>query len=208
MRIAVLVFGRLNNCVEHYNNIISMLNINRNKIDFFLSSDNSPQSLLNDFIGLYKPILYNNDPIHYNYNLDVYPGKRPETNIHNMICHFINKNRVMVLLERYINNSNIHYDVIVSLRIDCVYKQKLIITTPLNYNTIYIPNCCDYVDNAVNDQFAYGNLHVMKKYNYINPIQLLDNNLSIPHPESLTYANIMFNNIKIERFDFQYYISK
>ena len=39
MKIAVLVYGRLNYCVENYNNIINAIGI-ENTIDFFLSSDN------------------------------------------------------------------------------------------------------------------------------------------------------------------------
>ena len=107
MRIAVLVYGRLNKCAEHYKNIVESLGEN-NEIDFFMSSDNAPQ--LNDFIRLYKPISYNNDPIHYDYDLGKYPGKREETNIHKMTCHFVNKNRVLMLLEEYVHKNNIQYD--------------------------------------------------------------------------------------------------
>jgi hypothetical protein len=108
MRIAVLVYGRLNKCVEHYENIVESIG-KYNDIDFFVSSDNSSESLFNDFIDLYKPKLYNNSNIQYEYDLGKYPGKRGETNIHNMTCHFINKNRVFLLLEEYKNKYNIHY---------------------------------------------------------------------------------------------------
>jgi hypothetical protein len=96
MRIAVLLYGRLNKCVEHYNNIVEHLG-KQNDINFFLSSDNSSPSQLDEFIQLYKPVLYNNYPIHYDYNLEKYPGKRMETNIHNMTCHFINKKKIEYL---------------------------------------------------------------------------------------------------------------
>ena len=120
MRIAVLVYGRLNKCVEHYENIVESIG-KYNDIDFFVSSDNSSESLFNDFIDLYKPKLYNNSNIQYEYDLGKYPGKRGETNIHNMTCHFINKNRVFLLLEEYKNKYNIHYDCVLSLRIDIVF---------------------------------------------------------------------------------------
>jgi hypothetical protein len=176
MHIAVLIFGRLNKCVDHYNNVIEKIG-DEHVIDFFLSSDNSSQSLLNDFIKLYKPISYINDPIYYDYNLGKYPGRRPEIKdhlMHNMTCHFINKNRVFVLLEDYVNKSNINYDCVISLRIDCLFQSKFIFN--LKDNTIFIPFGYDYGDNAVNDQVAYGKIDVMKKYNSINPIYLLEKN--------------------------------
>ena len=207
MRIAILVYGRLNKCVEHYNNIIKSVGDNHD-IDFFLSSDNSSETLLNDFISLYKPILYTNNPIYYNYDLSKYPvNPNYNINFHNMTCHFINKNRVIALLETYVNKTNIQYEAVVSLRIDCVFKCPLVIGD-LKDNTIYIPHGYDYVENGINDQIAMGKLDVMKKYNYINPIYLLDNKLSIPHPESLTYANILFNKLNIKRVSCQYYLDR
>jgi len=206
MRIAVLIFGRLNKCVEHYNNTVESLGIN-NDIDFFISSDNSSESLLSDCIRLYKPILYNNSPIDYECDLAKYPGKRPETNIHNMTCHFINKNRVLMLLEEHINRNNIQYDCVVSLRIDCVFGNKFDFGS-LDNNTIYIPSGNDHVDKGINDQVAYGKIDVMKKYNSMNPDYLLEKKLSIPHPESLNYANIYLHNLKIKRPDINYYLDR
>lgn len=206
LRIAVLIYGRLNKCVDHYKNIVESIGIHNN-IDFFLSSDNSSESLLNDFIHLYKPILYNNNPIKYDYDLSKYPGKRYETNVNNMTCHFINKNRVFLLLEEYIHKENIKYDCIISLRVDIVFRSNFIFNNLVD-NTIYIPSGWDFVYNSINDQIAYGKVDVMKKYNSINAIDLLEQALSIPHPESLTYANIHFYKLKIERVNIQYDLDK
>lgn len=206
MRIAVLVYGRLNKCVEHYENIVESIG-KYNDIDFFFSSDNSSESLVNDFIDLYKPKLYNNSKIQYEYDLGKYPGKREETNIHNMTCHFINKNRVFLLLEEYKNKYNIHYDCVLSLRIDIVFLNNFIFNN-LEDNTIYIPYGNDFYDNAINDQIAYGNIDVMKKYNSINPVHLLEKNLCIPHPEILSYANIIFHELQIERVNIKYNLDK
>ena len=197
MHIAVLIYGRLNRCVEHYDNIVESIGID-NDIDFFFSSDNSSESLVNDFIRLYKPKLYDNSPIHYEYDLCKYPGVRSETNIHNMTCHFINKNRVFLLLEEYINKENVNYDCVVSLRVDCVFQNKFIFNN-LEDNTIYIPHGNDSVDYGLNDKIAYGKLDVMKKHNSIDPFDLLEKNLSIPHPESLNYANLHLHKLQIER---------
>ena len=173
----------------------------------FFSSDNSSESLFNDFIHLYKPKLYNNSTIQYEYDLEKYPGKRRETNIHNMSCHFINKNRVFFLLEEYMNKENIHYDCVISLRIDLVFLNNFIFNN-LEDNTIYIPYGEDYIDNAINDILAYGNIYVMKKYNSINPLDLLEKKLSIPHPESLNCANLIFHKLQIKRVNIKYKLDK
>ncbi len=97
MRIAILVYGRLNKCVEHYKNTIESIG-EEHEVDFFVSSDNSEESVLNDFIRLYKPVLYNNAKINPNKyvctNWEKCKNKRAETNIYNMICHIANKGRV------------------------------------------------------------------------------------------------------------------
>jgi hypothetical protein len=69
----------------------------------------------------------------------------------------------------------------------------------LDNNTIYIPFGYDYINNAINDQIAYGKIDVMKKYNSINAVDLLERKLSIVHPESLNYANIHFHKLNIIR---------
>lgn len=206
MHIAILVYGRLNKCAEHYDNIIESLGEN-NDIDFFLSSDNSSESLLSDFIRLYKPILYNNSRINYKYDLGKYAGRRIETNIHNMTCHLINKNRVLSLLEQHINKTNIQYDCVMSLRIDCVFQHKFNFDSLYN-NTIYIPYGYDYVDYGINDQIAYGKIDVMRKYNSINAVDLLEKKLAIPHPEHLHYANINFYKLNIRRPRINYYLDR
>jgi hypothetical protein len=95
------------------------------------------------------------------------------------------------------------------MRIDLIFQSKFIFEN-IKDNTIYIPSGYDYLDKAINDQVAYGNVDVMKKYNSIfsNVISLLDNKKSIPHPESLTYAHICSNNLHIERVNIQYHIDR
>lgn len=205
MRIAVLVFGRLNRCAEHYENIMESLG--DNEIDFFVSSDNPSESLLNDFNRLYKPKSCNINPINYDYDLSKYPGRRYETRIDIMTRHFINKNRVLDLLEEYIDKNKAEYDCVLSLRVDCVFKDVFLFDS-IKDNTIYIPYGFDWVENGINDQLAYGNIEVMIKYNSINPLELLEMGLSIPHPETLNCANIQFHNLLVERPYIEYYIER
>jgi hypothetical protein len=214
MRIAVLLYGRINTCAEHYKNIL--WTFGENQVDFFLSSDNASSKDLDVFIKLYKPILYSNDIIYNNYNLDIYDYLlEPYRNIigkinnNNMICHFINKGRVFKLLEIFIDTEKIHYDYVVSLRIDLVFRTQFNFNIPAKLNTIYIPHGSDFVF-GINDQIAYGDLEVMKKYMNIfaNIFLFLDNKITIPHPENLTKTNILYNELTIERFNLDYFIEK
>jgi len=126
-----------------------------------------------------------------------------------MICHFINKERVFSLLEKFIEIEKVQYDCILSLRIDIVFQTQFQFNFPLKTNTIYIPLGFDFVF-GINDQIAYGDLEVMKKYMNIvsNIILFLDNKITIPHPENLTKTNILYNNLNIERFTLDYFIEK
>ena len=205
MRIAVLVFGRLNRCADHYENIMESLG--DNEVDFFVSSDNPDENLLKDFIRLYKPKSCNHSAITYDYDLSKYPGRRGETRIDIMTRHFINKNRVLALLEEYIEKTMVEYDCVLSLRVDCVFKNKFLFDS-FKENTIYIPYDFDWVENGINDQLAYGKIEVMRKYNSINPVDLLEKRLSIPHPESLNCANIKFHKLLVERPYLDYFIER
>jgi hypothetical protein len=202
--VAVLIYGRLNKCNK---DIIK--SVGNHNVDYFISSDNSTTTDLNKCIEIYNPLSYINDSITYKYKFHKYPNKREETNLDTMIRHFINKQRVFNLLEQYIKKTGKQYDVVVSIRTDLKIHSKFNFNR-IHSNTIYIPKGNDFITHAINDQIAYGTYDVMKQY--MNVINNCDNILkwrkSIPHPESLTLANLEINNIKIVRVRFVYYIYK
>lgn len=212
MRICVLVYGRLNKCAEHYNNILDSIG-KEHDIDFFCSSDNSSEELLQDFIRIYNPISYTNDKIDYTLDLSKYQ-KTLETNVDFMIRHFINKNRVFGLLEKYIEkNKNISYDIVISLRVDLLFLNKFnfnnsLLSSLKNTNSIFIP----YINNhrGVNDQLAFGDYNTMKKYMNIinNCVYLIENYSILVNPEIITKTNIEFYNLQIMNFEISYSIDK
>jgi hypothetical protein len=195
---AILVYGRLNKSKDH-----AYLKQTFANCDFYASSDNSPQEYLEDFVSIFKPILYTNEPIVHDYRLDNYPYRPVETNLENMVRHFINKKRVFELMKQ----SGKKYDIIVSLRIDVVITNKIIIN--ILPNTIYIPFGRDY-RSGINDQIAMGDYPTMEKYmniiDYI--IGYLDSGFSFPHPEKLTEINLVYHRIPIKRVDIQYRLEK
>jgi hypothetical protein len=204
MKIAILIYGRLNKSLECYNYIMSSLS-NYDSVDFFCSSDNSDNDTLSDFINKYKPLCYINDKVNvdnFKYFYD-FPN-HPHTHIDNMIRHFINKKRVYDIFLKYNEANNKQYDVIMYLRADLQINDNFNFEYPKD-NNIYIPIGQDYVD-GINDQIAYGNESVMKIYSQLifNCKLLLSNNLAYVHPETLTLANLKYNNLIINRFALSY----
>jgi len=196
---AVLVYGRLNMSKEHYPNISQSLG----DVDYFVSSDNSPREQFQEFVTLYKPILYTNQPIVHQYQIDHYPNKPEETPLDKMIRHFINKKRVFELMKQ----SGKKYHTIVSLRIDVILHHTF--EFHLKPRHIYIPSGKDYRD-GINDQIAVGDEYVMEKYMKIvdSMEYLLENGKSIPPPESLTLANLKYHEIPILRFGLDYRLDR
>jgi hypothetical protein len=208
MRIAVLVYGRLNRCVEHYENIVAAIG-REHTLDWFMSSDAAPESLLNDFLRTYSPAAYTNKHIEYTCDLSKYAGKRPETNIDSMTRHFINKERVWSLFDTYVQCNSAAYDIVISLRVDVIFRTKFPLTVPAA-NTVYIPAGYDYVDRGINDQLAFGDMASMKKYNSVfeTSLQLLNEMRSIPHPETLTLATLNYHRLHVHRVGLAYALNK
>ena len=116
------------------------------------------------------------------------------------------------LLEEYKSKYNIHYDVVLSLRVDVIFQNSFDFTDILD-NTVYIPSGHDYGDGYengwLNDQIAYGKIDVMKKYNSINPVYLMENKISaVAHPEILNFNNVHFHKLLLKRPKIQYYLDK
>jgi len=217
MRIAVLFYGRIDKAKETYENTMNAIGT-QHTIDTFLSTDGSTE-YIDDFIALYKPVAYTNEKITHMYNLPCYMTVTG-VSIENIIPHYINKGRSFALLESHIEKTAAQYDIILSLRCDLSFNLPFDFL-PVQEDTIYIPisksgftyndysfdipsNTPDFPRRilGINDIMAYGNLSVMKRYSSIldNCINLLNSRRCLLHPECINYANLMYNNLEIERF--------
>ena len=221
MKLAILIFGRINLAASFFYSILATID-NEHDIDFFLSSDCPDKDDLNNFINLYRPVSYINTKTEIDlYYDDFNKYNRGSVNLPNMISHFINKKRVFELMEEHIKNNSVQYDCVMSLRTDLIFQNNFKFNfNNLIENTIYIPSGNDY--GGINDQFAYGKIEPMKIYMYIidNVLYLCSNDMPglppetpqdgmlILHPETLTIANIYMNNLKISRFDVNYFITR
>jgi len=208
MRIALLIYGRLGYPSTHYDNTLDSIG-REHTVDIFMSSDNPPEHFLKDFLAVYKPLRYVSDEIFYTIDLDKYrPRKGYNVNMSNMIRHFINKKRVYTLLEEYIEATGTHYDVVISLRQDLRFSNSFKFDH-ISENTLCVPGGNDSGDsrNHLNDQVAYGNLTVMKKYMtmFDNLIPILEGDVDLfPGPELLVHANTLFHKMSFVRTDLNY----
>lgn len=196
MHIAILYYGRILHYDKEY--LIKALPPGHT-LDIFYSCDNQPTELIHDFVELYKPIAVNNEPVVYDIDIAKYPNiYNFYVQIDNMSRHFVNKKRVFQLFEEYTEKTNIKYDLVISARFD-LYMTTVDLVIPQE-NTLYIPSNKNHY--GLNDQLAMGNSDTMKKYMniYDTCIYLLENNLSVPHPESLNKANIELHGINVCQF--------
>ena len=123
MRIALLLFGRINKFNEHYDHLLDVIGREHN-VDIFYSSDYEPPEKIAAFIELYKPVKIVNERIIHANTFAAYPGRLSDTNnetLYNLGCQQINKMRVFMLLEEHKKATNTEYSVVICTRIDLKY---------------------------------------------------------------------------------------
>jgi hypothetical protein len=207
LKIALLISGRINNNMVIFKNTMENL-IKNYDVDIFVShSKNIHEKCINDFIDMYKPKkIIESDEIFY--DLTQF-AKHTGTNRYNCSAMFLNRKKVFGLLDTYIKENNIYYDIVISFRNDLFLNEEFNILKYLDYiksNHILIPEGNDY--GGLNDQLAFGNYYVMKIYFslYDSIIEILNKGILL-HPETLLkYYLCHLNNKKIYRFKFSYYI--
>ena len=204
MRIAVLFFGRLTKSIQQYTNILDSIG-REHTLDIFFSSDNAPNSLVQECVQRYSPVAYNNTAITYTGVLEQYCDQSPPGVWMDVIRHFTNKYRVYSLLEQHIEHTHTQYDCVLSLRFDLAFDHSIPFLD-IHTNTVYIPSGADW-NGGLNDQLAYGDMPSMKKYMNIRCTmeEILDKGLSRAHPESLTRANLSYLNVNVIRFNLSYH---
>lgn len=122
---------------------------------------------------------------------------------YNAFSQISNNNICMNMIELYMKEKNVSFDCIIKYRADILTNRHLSIQHLLP-NTIYIPLGNDH--EGINDQIAYGDFNVMKKYaSLIDNIQFFCTEKNVAyHPESLLLFNLRYHNINIVRYLFEY----
>ena len=131
-------------------------------------------------------------------------------NVYHVISMFYHRFKCCEMVHSYAKNHNVHYDIILSCRVDIVTKDihNIIQSAAISDNSLYIPFGEDY--DGINDQIAYGNMSSMTKYcNLINHLDSIS--CSEWDPELMLHeylAHHLCNPIKIHRYHFQYSLSQ
>lgn len=204
MKIAILFSGRINCFRRSYPNMMKNI-VQGHQVDFFISYPKDTDiNEMNEFLEKFKPIAFVENEEEY-FSIDQYPD--PPKHIilksrHNMMCMFINRLNVCHLLQEYIKETNIHYDLVISMRVDFLVHSKLdlrLLTQKSKNGFLCIPagqDCC-----GLNDRFAIGNTDVMSEYLscYESLKYLLDHG-TLLHPESLLKDYVHYKKMKVFRF--------
>jgi hypothetical protein len=210
VKIAILFSGRINDNLLQYNNILETL-VQDYDVDFFIShSKTDNKELVNNFIKIYNPkkIMENDETCYFDYTKYV---KNPYTNSFNTFCMFKNRNNVCKLFMEYVNETNTHYDILISNRCDLLFHENLNyldLKEMIDNNVLCIPQGNDWYD-GINDQFAIGNYNTIT--NYLQVYEELYNILEsgiILHPETLLRFHLINKNIQIHRFSLNYNIQR
>ena len=206
MKIAVLFSGRINRYQEHYETILTNI-VQNNDADFFLSHSPECDEDIEKFCTIYHPKTVNNDPIHYG-DLSAYTC-HPQSNSHNVMCMWVNRQRVFQEMRDYMIKNNIWYDLVICTRLDTWCYETLNVSKydNLSDTEIYVPNGCDW--GGLNDQFAFGNYYAMEKYMmlYSNMRPILDilmTSIGYYGPEPILKVNTELNELTVHRFPLYY----
>lgn len=121
--------------------------------------------------------------------------KAPENKVHQVFNQWMNNFVGFRLVPK-------GFDVYVRVRPDIKFADQKIDWDSFDYsgNNIYIPQGNDYGENAINDQFAFGNYSVMKAYYsiFLNCHELWENGILF-HSETMQKANLIKEGINIIR---------
>jgi hypothetical protein len=210
MKIAILFSGRVDTTIEQYNNIMNHLVGQSNDVDFFISHSKTDEKNIKDFVNLYKPKkIMESDELYF--DCSKYKSLSEKAKHHTM-CMYLNRKKVCNLLKEYMNENDIHYDIIISGRCDLVFGNNLDINSLMSHihnNELCIPNPqCDYT--GINDQIAIGNYETITTYLqiYDSLFNILESDSLLFHAEQLLAQYLKLENAKIYRFNLNYFIKR
>jgi hypothetical protein len=99
-----------------------------------------------------------------------------------------------------------NYDIVVKLRTDLLFNGRVVFTLP-QPKTVYMPTHECWGPGNLNDQFLYGDGHVMSfhasMYKNLEALYIQENTL---HPETLLHKYYTIHGINVERHEVPYRI--
>ena len=109
-----------------------------------------------------------------------------------------------------IKTSNINYNVIVRMRTDILFREKIDLFHNMDDDTVYVNKNFSWNENTVSDLFGYGKLNTMSYYfdMYDHLKFLWGKHGPLQSPELILYSHLTSGNININRRDILLDISK
>lgn len=133
---------------------------------------------------------------------------RVEGNLDNMYSMFYNNYKCIKMIEKYQNDNNCKFDIVMKYRTEIEGHNGIIdFKSELQDNTVYIPNGADWCD-GLNDQIAYGNFDSMLKYSKCVLKFLEYGKQNRFHPETLLLRHVKNIKLNVERFGYSYKLKR
>jgi hypothetical protein len=203
MKIALLMSGRINSAKETYENIHKNV-VKSNDVDFFIICEKKTETeTMRKVDELYRPkVFFKSDE---NVVMDVSKYKTmPATNRMNVMYMYLSRHYLKYYLNKYINDTGTHYDVIISSRMDIFLNNDVDINKLMPYvnkDILCIPNQSMDHKYGICDLFAIGNLNTISLYLdlYNSIYKYMEMNV-ILHPEILLCHHLKSTYMEIYRF--------
>ena len=211
--VAILFAGRVKT-YEYVYNKLEAIKLKYNPVAFCSINETATTGYINNFCDMFnikEAQLNIEQTILPNWISDfVFENHIQTMNPLNMYSMFYHQNKAFKLLEKYQNDNNMIFDIVLYYRADLDSTDTLVLNTPTD-NTVYIPSERDYF--GVNDRMAYGNYLTMKKYcsvvekmetivikeNIINNNEYYSNLLN---PEMILLHHLMNEKVNINKIDY------
>lgn len=216
MKCAILFCGRVKSfekCLPSINKYILDELKNKNiSFDSFLSH-NSKNNLdnINEFNKIFNVKSYESIETYNIFDISIYkdiPIDIAKAGNIKSLYMFYHLKKSFELMEEYMIDNKILYDIVLYMRADMIVKSPIIISNHIKLNSIFIPDIYHWY--GYNDQFAYGNLDTMKKY-----CEIIDNIFKIYelkkdkfHSETYNKLNIEYNKLDVNLFPMNYELHK
>lgn len=202
MKIAIFFSGRVKGYEHTFSHLKSIID-KHNPIFFVSLNQESEDEYIKTFCEKFN---IKTDQINYEKtNLpDSLKDINADCNKLNTYSMFYHSYKAFCLIEKYQTTHNIHFDTVVKYRAE-INSSNILNFNEIEKNTLYIPKGNDY--GGINDQIAYGNFDIMKKYCELgngNVEKLILEEKTRYHPETLLCHHIKLSKISTTRPNFSY----
>ncbi len=116
-------------------------------------------------------------------------------------------NQVKNIVEKYENDNNIKYDVLIRLRTDLYFSQKYNIWN-YQFGSLHVPEAGAYYQQGMNDQFAIGNNRIVKIYLSLfeHILSYINSRACLMRPEVFLKHHLSKNGVLIREHPLQFHI--